>query len=211
MDSFLSLLRLALERGWALGALLAVFFGGILFGATRGVLVPAGLQEWSHAGVLFGVAILLVSLMSHAVRGIAWMASRSHNWWTEHKQLQSLRERVTKLSAEERAVLQTQIQKGEQTFYMNPFTSRSIPEHVRLMGLYRGLEDKGILELSPADPQGKVVTLHVTDEAWSLLVKSPIREKEKEGAKSETISACALDCAPFGCISMPKHDQESFP
>jgi hypothetical protein len=74
MDSFLSLLRLALDRGWALGALLAIFFGGTLEASRFGLSLPTPVQEWSVAGLLFGVAVLLVSLASHIVHGIGTLA-----------------------------------------------------------------------------------------------------------------------------------------
>ena len=58
MENFLELLRLALDRGWTLGALLAIFFGIILFGATHGLPVPTPLREWCAAGMLFVLAIV---------------------------------------------------------------------------------------------------------------------------------------------------------
>ena len=40
MDTFLSLIRLALERGWTLGLLLIIFFGLAVFGPLYGYAFP---------------------------------------------------------------------------------------------------------------------------------------------------------------------------
>jgi hypothetical protein len=75
------------------------------------------------------------------------------------------------LNNDEKSVLQTQVQKGEQTFYLNPFDTLGaggIPNFLRLHSLYQGLADKRILDIS-STPDGKVKTLHVTGDAWKLL------------------------------------------
>jgi hypothetical protein len=73
------------------------------------------------------------------------------------------------LNNDEKSVLQAQVQKGEQTFYLNPFNAGGIPNFLRLLSLYQGLADKRILDISDSTPDGKVKTLHVTGDAWKLL------------------------------------------
>ena len=130
----------------------------LLVGAAIVFFAP---KEMSWAGYIFVAAGIAGS--------VEWGASHLGKWWEQHKRKKTLREAITKLNGDEKSLLQTQIGKGEQTFYMDPFRSGSIPNHVRLMGLYQGLADKGILEISTTD--GKTVTLHVTSEAWKQLAK----------------------------------------
>lgn len=64
------------------------------------------------------------------------------------------------------------VQANSQTFYLNPFTQQGgIPEALRLQGLYAGLADKGIVEISTTDPQGKNAIIRITRRAWRLLKK----------------------------------------
>jgi hypothetical protein len=65
MDAFVSLFRLALERGWALGLLCILFFGSALLADSHSLLgLPPVVVEWAAAGVLFGAATTIVSLLA---------------------------------------------------------------------------------------------------------------------------------------------------
>lgn len=108
MESFLSLLRLALDRGWTSGTLLALFFGGILVGTAYGLVVPAELQAWSAAGLAFGIAVLFVSLASHAARG-------ADNWIKEWRFRRNLRRMLLDLTQAEREFLRPFIRDGKNT------------------------------------------------------------------------------------------------
>jgi hypothetical protein len=110
METFLSLLRMAIDRGWTLGALLAIFFGGILLGPQYGLPVPAELQAWSAAGMLFGVAVLLVSLASHIARGFESLLK----WWSFRRHL---RRTFRELTTAEKEFLRQFIVDGENTAY----------------------------------------------------------------------------------------------
>jgi hypothetical protein len=127
MDSFLSLLRLALDRGWALGALLVLFFGGILLGAAYGLPVPAELQEWSAAGLAFGIAVLLVSLANHAMHGIG-------SWVKEWRFRRNLQSTLLDLTHAEKEFLRPFILEGNNTRYV------SISD-----GVANGLQAKGVI------------------------------------------------------------------
>jgi hypothetical protein len=65
VETALALLRLALERGWTLGLLFVVFCGGALAAPRFGVELPDPVKQWSGAGLLFGVAVIIVSGTSH--------------------------------------------------------------------------------------------------------------------------------------------------
>ena len=128
----------------------------LIGGAVFALFVP---PEYRWVGFVF-VAIGLAGALE-------WATSQFGQWWTKRRELEKLRQSIATLNAEEESALQTQVHKGERTFYMNPFTG-GIRDFVQLGSVYRGLEDKGILKIS-ATPDGKAQTLHVTDDAWKLL------------------------------------------
>ncbi len=59
MNTALELLRLALDRGWALGLLLLIFCGLVLLADQYGIALPVLVKEWAGAGALFGAATFL--------------------------------------------------------------------------------------------------------------------------------------------------------
>jgi hypothetical protein len=127
MDSFLSLLRLALDRSWAVGGLLALFFGGILVAEMYGLQVPDELQRWSTAGVAFGLAVLVVSLASHAAQIVG-------TWLNEWRLRRRLRSTLTDLTKAEKEFLRPYILQNENTRHQSIYD-----------GVANGLEAKGII------------------------------------------------------------------
>jgi hypothetical protein len=74
------------------------------------------------------------------------------------------------LNAQEIAFLKDQVQKGETTTQLHPFnTGGSIPRFVQLGGMYQGLQDKNIVTVAAADPQGKILTITIRKAAWRQL------------------------------------------
>lgn len=130
-----------------------------LFVGTAIVLFAPVKINW--AGYIFVAAGLASS--------IEWISPQILKWWTGRINVEKLRQAVATLNTDEKAVLLPLIQKDERTFYMDPFRSGSIPNHLRLMSLYFGLSDKGILNITPVDGEGKIMTLHITDAAWKIL------------------------------------------
>lgn len=126
MGDFLSIVRLALDRGWAFGGLLAIFFAAILGARSYGVEVPETLQQWSAVGVLFGIAVLLVSMVSHAARGAA-------NLFRHLRFRFHLRNTLRELTQAEKAFLRPFVIEGENTY-------ASIND-----GVANGLQGKGIV------------------------------------------------------------------
>jgi hypothetical protein len=109
MESFLGFLRLALDRGWTVGALLVIFFAAVLL-AGENVPLPAVIREWSAAGLLFGAAVLLVSIGSHIVRGIG-------SWIEKVRFDRNVRATLKQLTREEKELLRPLIINGENTVY----------------------------------------------------------------------------------------------
>lgn len=78
MDNFLTLLRLALERGWTLGLLFLIFFGAALLAPSHGVPFPEILsRSWVNAGFFFGLAVFVVSILNHFLEFVRGIVS---NW-----------------------------------------------------------------------------------------------------------------------------------
>jgi hypothetical protein len=74
MESGLALLRLTFERGWSVGLLFTLFCGGALGAAHYGIELPDLVKQWSGAGLLFGAAVLVMSL---AVNVVAFVRRKS--------------------------------------------------------------------------------------------------------------------------------------
>ena len=70
METARGLLRLALERGWTLGLLFLLFFGGAQLGTHYGLQLPQTVLEWSGAGILCGAAVIVVSAAVNIVAAI---------------------------------------------------------------------------------------------------------------------------------------------
>src|SRR5579863_4849892 len=98
--------------------------------------------------LLVGVALALFAPEQHkwigyifAAFGVAgtieWAAKHVHNWWEARKKQQDLERAISNLNIEERTAVFLQLQTDAQTFYFDPFSSRSIPDHSRKLGLYR--------------------------------------------------------------------------
>jgi hypothetical protein len=119
--------------------------------------------EFKWAGYIF--------LAFGLARSVEWGTSQFNKWWAERKELEKIRQSIGTLNKEEKSLLQMQVHKGEQTFYMDPFSVGSIPKFLKLHSLCQGLADKRILDVSET-PDGKVKTLHITAAAWKLLDKA---------------------------------------
>lgn len=65
LETALSLLRVALERGWTLGLLLLVFCGAALVSSHFGIRLQETVRQWSVTGVLFGLAAIVVSITAN--------------------------------------------------------------------------------------------------------------------------------------------------
>jgi hypothetical protein len=68
METFLSLIRLALERGWTLGLLFIIFFGLAVLGPLYGYQFPKIATDWADAGFAFGIAAFVVSVVANLIR-----------------------------------------------------------------------------------------------------------------------------------------------
>jgi len=153
---------------------------------TAAISVGCGVLLWaSHAGWLPPFEPWLVQLVAAAMVlcGLLALGSFISNatihigkWIDEFREWRSLRHSIKTLNAEESAFLKGQLQKGETTTQLHPFNAGGIPRFVQRAGMYQGLEDKNIVTVRAADPQGKIMTITIRKNAWKQLKKQFGRE-----------------------------------
>ncbi|MCE9507997.1 MAG: superinfection exclusion B family protein [Alphaproteobacteria bacterium] len=98
---------------------------------------------------------------------IEWGVKRFKELWQTHRLLKSA---FNTLNEDEKSILLQQLERGERTFYLNVLAlGNSIPQHMHLANVYKGLQDKRILTINSTD--SKNATLHITKSAWNLLNK----------------------------------------
>lgn len=105
-----------------------------------------------------------------------WLFGKLNGFWLLHKQKQKIKKSLPTLNGHEKVLLQTQFTKGEKTFYFDPFSTQSLPEHTQKAGVLAGLVSKGFLKAWHATADGKSTTFHITDQAWDLLQKPENRK-----------------------------------
>lgn len=132
----------------------------LFVGAALVMFAPPGLNWTGYAFAAVGLA-----------GSFEWGALQIHKWWEQCKQINNLRQSVAMLNADEKSLLQEQIQKGEQTFYLHPIRSGGITNYLRLANLYQGLAEKGIVNCTYL-ADGKTASIHITPKRGVCLSKN---------------------------------------
>ena len=157
-------LEILKASGWQTAAI-SLGCGALLWASHKGWLPPFEpllVQLVAAAMVICGF-LALASFLSNATIQIGKQIASLKEWL-------ALRHSIRTLNTEEIAFLKEQLQKGETTTQLHPFnTGGSIPRFVQLGGMYQGLEDKNIVTVTAADPQGKILTITITKAAWKQL------------------------------------------
>lgn len=104
---------------------------------------------------------------------IEWIASCVRKWITGRVDCRELKKKILSLNSDEKAALRQQLERGEQTFYLNWNYYHGINpklgdenEYRHLAGIYTGLAQKHFLSMRT---DHTIATLHVTDVAWAAL------------------------------------------
>jgi hypothetical protein len=151
--------------GWQTAALAAA--SGLLLWANRTGWLPP-FEPWmvQAAAVVMVVCgfLALASFASNAAVQIGIWAESIKNW-------SSLRHAIKTLNEAETAFLRAQVEKNEATTQLHPFNAGGIPNFVQRAGMFQGLENKGIVNVTAADPQGKIQTITIEPAAWGKLKK----------------------------------------
>ncbi|HJZ99396.1 MAG TPA: hypothetical protein VKE70_22950 [Candidatus Solibacter sp.] len=90
-------------------------------------------------------------------------------WSANVKEWSALRHSIKTLNADETSFLKRQVEKNQTTTQLHPFNAGGIPNFVRLSGMYQGLQNKGIVSVAAADPEGKIQTITIEKAAWRKL------------------------------------------
>ena len=158
-------LEILKASGWQTAAL-AIAAGLLLRANQAGWLPP--FEPWmvQAAAVVMVVCglLALASFVSNAIVQIGKWRSSIANW-------SSLWRAIKTLNAAETAFLKAQVEKNETTTQLHPFNAGGIPAFVHQAGMFQGLQNKGIVSVSAADPQGKIQTITIEPAAWRKLKK----------------------------------------
>jgi hypothetical protein len=125
------------------------------------LFVPSELLWTGYITIAFGLA-----------GACEWWYEKFYcQWLAEYKTKKELKKFITILNKDEKAVLNKQLKKGEQTFYLNWNDYNSFPkdndtEYRKLVGIYEGLRHKKFLTGSS---NHTIATFHITNEAWDIL------------------------------------------
>jgi hypothetical protein len=158
-------LEILKASGWQTVAL-ALAAGLFLWAARTGWIPP--LEPWmvqTAAVVMIACGLLaLASFASNAVVQIGKWGASIKNWW-------ALRHSIRTLNAAESAFLKNQVERNETTVQLHPFNAGGIPNFVQQAGMYQGLENKSIVNVTSADPQGRIQIITIEQAAWKMLKK----------------------------------------
>lgn len=144
----------------------------LFVGAALALFAPTGVNWTGNIFIAAGLA-----------GSVEWAASKISKWRADHRQINNLRQIIATQNAQEKSILQEQIKKGEQTFYpeWNNYHGPSArpgdaDEYDRLSGIYLGLRDKGVLNITTEDT---TAVLHIVDPSWGLVRRALNSEATK--------------------------------
>jgi hypothetical protein len=158
-------LEILKASGWQTAALATA--AGLLLWLNRAGWLPP-FEPWMVQAIAVVMVVCgllaLASFASNTVVQIGKWAECIKNW-------SSLRHAIETLNPAEAAFLKTQVEKNETTVQLHPFNARGIPNFVQQAAMYQGLQNKNIVNVTAADPQGKIQTITIEPAAWRKLKK----------------------------------------
>jgi hypothetical protein len=158
-------LEILKASGWQTAAL-ALAAGALLWANRAGWLPP--LEPWMvQAAAVVMLVCGLLALASFVSNAIAQVGI----WWRGVANWSTLWQAIKTLNAAETAFLKGQVEKNERTTQLHPFNAGGIPAFVHQAAIYQGLENKGIVSVTAADPQGRIQTITIEPAAWKKLKK----------------------------------------
>jgi hypothetical protein len=157
-------LEILKASGWQTAAI-AIACGALLWANHEGWL-PFDLlmvQLAAAAMVICGSLALASFASKSAIQIGKWRANLTEHW--------ALRHSIETLNPEETAFLKSQVEKKQTTTQLHPFNVGGLPKFVQQAAMYQGLQNKRIVTVSAADPQGKIQTITIERAAWKQLKK----------------------------------------
>lgn len=156
-------LEILKASGWQTAAIAAAC--GVLLWAERAHWLPPfdpWMVQLAATAMIICALLALASFMSNLVVQIG-------KWSTSFKKWAALRHSIATLNTDEISFLKSQVEKDQTTKQLHPFNVGGIPQFVQQSGMYQGLQDKGIVSVTAADPQGKIQTITIEQVAWKKL------------------------------------------
>jgi hypothetical protein len=158
-------LEILKASGWQTAAI-SLGCGALLWASQAGWLPPfeSWLVQLAAAAMVICGLLALASFISNATIQIGL-------WINSLKKWLALRHSIRTLNTEEIAFVKGQLEKCQTTTQLDPFKAGSIPRFVQQSGMYLGLQDKNIVTVRAADPEGRIQTITIRKAAWKQLKK----------------------------------------
>jgi hypothetical protein len=154
VESALALLRLALERGWTLGLLFVLFCGAAMTAPRLGFALPGSVTEWSAAGLLFGAAVIVVSLAANSVaairRKLGQFAERRADLAEQEARGRQALANVSALSTDQAETFLTVLRSGAARFQVDIVDDRYPLLELGLLNVVHDMGNRLVCELHPA-------------------------------------------------------------
>jgi hypothetical protein len=145
------------------------------FAGAAGLILWLNLAGWFPPLETWMVQVAWLVMIVSGFLALASFASnaavRIGKWTQSIKNWSSIRHAIKTLNPAETAFLKAQIEKNEATTQLHPFNARGIPNFVQQAGMFQGLQNKRIVDVTAADPQGKIQTITIEPAAWRMLKK----------------------------------------
>jgi hypothetical protein len=148
---------------------------------TAAIAIACALLLWAdHAHWLprfdpWMVQLTAAAMIICGLLALASFASNSAiqiaNWSSSIKEWRALRHSIATLNPNETAFLKGLVENDQTTAQLHPFNAGGIPNFVQQAGMYQGLQDKKIVSVTAADPQGRIQTITIERAAWKKLKK----------------------------------------
>jgi hypothetical protein len=136
----------------------------LMVGAAILTFSPTEVRWMGYLFIAFGLAGLLEWLGKYLIR-----------LKEEYQKRHTITKSLSYLNAGEKRIIKKQISAKEQTFYLNwndyhnMYANSDAPDKYRkLVGIIKGLSDKGIIAITVDDT---VASCHFLDPAWKVLLK----------------------------------------
>ncbi|WP_454641591.1 hypothetical protein [Bradyrhizobium liaoningense] len=158
-------LEILKASGWQTAALASA--AGLLLWADRAGWLPS-FEPWMvQAAAAVMVVCGLLALASFASNAVAQIGK----WKESIASWSALWHSIKTLNAAETAFLRAQVEKNETTVQLHPYNAGGIPGFVQQAGMYQGLQDKKIVNVTAADQHGRIQTITIEPAAWKKLKK----------------------------------------
>lgn len=126
------------------------------------------LPDWAVQLIVVAMVVSGLLALASAANPMQNLCTAATKWLKERR---ALTHAIDTLNSDETEFLKEQVRSGHNTVQLNPFNAGNIRHFVHQAGLFQGLQNKGIVSVTAADPEGKVQTVIIETAAWRILKK----------------------------------------